>query len=80
VGRSDRIAQSEWSIRLGASLPDDINRAGFQNTRIEKNYVMDKVRKGRLCQFSHAVFSHLQVTNLAMQAVVWLGMFRFSVI
>ena len=29
----DRIARSKWSTRLGASLPEDGTRDGFQNVK-----------------------------------------------
>jgi hypothetical protein len=47
-----RIAWSKRSIRLGAMLPEDGSRAGFQNIILFKNFLMkDEVQKRRSCQW-----------------------------
>jgi len=66
---------------LGTTLPEDRNRAGFQNVTLNlKNEKMDKVQKKKTVSFtfSHAVFSLLSTYgDLVMQDLrgsTWSGL------
>jgi hypothetical protein len=74
---SDKTARSKGPARLGAPLPEDGNRAGFQNDTL-----LYKIRQWtKNCivpgNSGHSLFSCLSTPEpVAMQALVWLQLIR----